>query len=765
MMGQMMATAAPPLPPLPTPFADLLGDIKRYHGYHGAGRIQTLHEMQVAALEGAITDKPGWREKLSDDSIVAKWRAEAAPLLVGTQGSSPELFDFALVELRWKASQWVGASHPSAVEGAFMADGLLTEQQLDSIVKGASQLEHAQGLDPDWHPGSDHTVRDLVHPSLFCFRGNATQQTTGSGSALAVQDWAPAPQFIHGEVEASSSERGLVWLPSEVEVDAEGKARFTSYINNLNPRQYPHLQNTIAIAFSAALPLLSDALTAAVAGNANVSCGGLRAVYEHVINPNQMPPNAASHRRPGNPPDGRDINATVGYARSAAHGQTKAAVSAEVWAARQLVPYVCPAWSDGCGSVDSEYFGHNSYDDESDDSEDGTARQRPFVTQPVTPPASTFEPPQQPPLVDLRGRTLQVIVKMANIELTPAKPEYSGGEWHVEGMLDESIVATAIYYYDEKNVTPSQLAFREAVNEPIYAQDDSKGPGLVYGIGGGDSTGGDEAMTKSSQPRGAATTFQGRCLAWSNTMQHCVQPFGLKDRTRPGHRKILCFFLVNPHRRIPSTATCPPQQAAWWIQELRTVPQLFRLPQQVFEKIAAMTLADGQVDKPVAAFLPTNTDTLSATGTATEIDANGSEEAQQPPLLDGFVHYDASWAGDDMLPLAIGTRVLVLVHPGDQEWRFASLVARLADYTPGATVQLSQGPAWQELETLQCALGDRDVAFPQERMHRKSDVPQGRFMSMAEAKAARSLLMAERGKIGKTLDGASFSRGFSLCEH
>jgi hypothetical protein len=109
--------------------------------------------------------------------------------------------------------------------------------------------------------------------------------------------------------------------------------------------------------------------------------------------------------------------------------------------------------------------------------------------------------------------------------------------------------------------------------------------------------------------------------------------------------------------------------------------------------------------------------------------------------------------------------VLVLVHPGDQEWRFASLVARLADYTPGATVQLSQGPAWQELETLQCALGDRDVAFPQERMHRKSDVPQGRFMSMAEAKAARSLLMAERGKIGKTLDGASFSRGFSLCEH
>lgn len=33
------------------------------------------------------------------------------------------------------------------------------------------------------------------------------------------------------------------------------------------------------------------------------------------------------------------------------------------------------------------------------------------------------------------GRPLQVIVKLANIELTPDKPEYEGGTWHVEGKL------------------------------------------------------------------------------------------------------------------------------------------------------------------------------------------------------------------------------------------------------------------------------------------------------------------------------------------
>ena len=36
---------------------------------------------------------------------------------------------------------------------------------------------------------------------------------------------------------------------------------------------------------------------------------------------------------------------------------------------------------------------------------------------------------------DYSERGLQVIVKLANIHLTPEKPEYEGGSWHVEGQL------------------------------------------------------------------------------------------------------------------------------------------------------------------------------------------------------------------------------------------------------------------------------------------------------------------------------------------
>ena len=63
-------------------------------------------------------------------------------------------------------------------------------------------------------------------------------------------------------------------------------------------------------------------------------------------------------------------------------------------------------------------------------------------------------------LIDLKDSKLQVIVKLANIHLTPESPEYKGGVWHVEGMQNESIVASGIYYYDNNNISESRLSFR-----------------------------------------------------------------------------------------------------------------------------------------------------------------------------------------------------------------------------------------------------------------------------------------------------------------
>ncbi|MFD9470973.1 DUF4246 domain-containing protein [Streptomyces goshikiensis] len=173
---------------------------------------------------------------------------------------------------------------------------------------------------------------------------------------------------------------------------------------------------------------------------------------------------------------------------------------------------------------------------------------------PVIPDAPDFTPPERPGAsdrVDLRGRRLQVIVKLATIHLTPDKPEYPGGSWHVEGMMNERIVSTGIYYWDSENITESRLSFRAALDDPGYEQNDDNGLREVYGL---------EDEDALNQTLGSASTPAGRCLAFPNVLQHRVGSFRLTDTTRPGHRKILAFFLVDPSESIVSTSDVPPQQ-------------------------------------------------------------------------------------------------------------------------------------------------------------------------------------------------------------
>jgi hypothetical protein len=196
---------------------------------------------------------------------------------------------------------------------------------------------------------------------------------------------------------------------------------------------------------------------------------------------------------------------------------------------------------------------------------------------PVPPDAPAFTPPAQlgdSARVDLRGRRLQVIVKLATIHLTPDKPAYPGGTWHVEGMMNERIVSTCIYYWDSENVTDSRLSFRVAVGEPEYEQDDRKGVREVYGVGD------EDAM---NQVLGSAETRAGRVLAFPNILQHYVDPFRLADPSRPGHRKILVFFLVDPSVTIVSTSDVPPQQP-WSATSTMTLEQAREFRRQLMQE-------------------------------------------------------------------------------------------------------------------------------------------------------------------------------------
>ena len=194
---------------------------------------------------------------------------------------------------------------------------------------------------------------------------------------------------------------------------------------------------------------------------------------------------------------------------------------------------------------------------------------------------------------------LQVIVKLANIELKPGE-SYAGGSWHVEGQSNEHIVATALYYYDSKNITESRLAFRQAPDESefeyktewhkdfFYEQGEDTFLPAVFGLVNFEST---------VQEIGSVVCREGRLLTFPNTLQHCVSPFELEDKTKPGHRKILALFLVDPHLKIISTKNVPPQQKDWWIGKLfqtKGIAFMEKLPPEIVNHILSF------IDEPMS---------------------------------------------------------------------------------------------------------------------------------------------------------------------
>ncbi|KAJ2099234.1 hypothetical protein IW146_009814, partial [Coemansia sp. RSA 922] len=86
----------------------------------------------------------------------------------------------------------------------------------------------------------------------------------------------------------------------------------------------------------------------------------------------------------------------------------------------------------------------------------------------------------------------------------------------------------------------------------------------------------------------------GRSIVFPNIYQHQVSSFKLADPTKPGHRKILAFFFIDPSTRIPSTEIVPPQQQSWWTESVLSASPLGGLPLLVKEGIL------DQVDFPMS---------------------------------------------------------------------------------------------------------------------------------------------------------------------
>ncbi|MDI3406894.1 DUF4246 domain-containing protein [Streptomyces cavernicola] len=454
---------------------------------------RTRRELEMIRCSAAIRSKPDWFAKMRDPEIVARWTREAAE-----QGMTEAQIRYVLAELAHYAELRDGRTgiEVSAVDGVWQSDALVDDALRSRLREAVRVLEDVPEAEQDWHPGSDGQVLDLVHPSLFC---NVREVSGGPERAWqnpAGTDWTKY-QFSNK----------FQWLPTDVEVDADGGVSFLSYVNNVHPVEHRELAAVLPELLGRVLPLFENVLT------------DLR------------------HPRP---------------LRIEADPYSWYDEDAE------------PSWPEGDDEEEQA-----AYEDAMDKWYDN---RRPTV--PDAPEFSAPEAPDDTARVDLRGRRLQVIAKLATIQLTPDKPEYAGGSWHVEGMLNERIVSTALYYWDSENITESRLGFRAALDDPRYEQNDDTGVSEVYGL---------EDEDPLNQVLGSAATPAGRCLAFPNVLQHRVSPFRLADPARPGHRKILAFFLVDPERRIVSTSDIPPQQP-WADTSTMTLEQAHGFREQLMHE-------------------------------------------------------------------------------------------------------------------------------------------------------------------------------------
>ncbi|PTB75248.1 hypothetical protein M440DRAFT_1439803 [Trichoderma longibrachiatum ATCC 18648] len=535
--------------------------------------ILPIREVAMMLLMEKLTDKPNWHEKVFDEAIVDKWRQEArtqsenglfARIMQGKQvysGQIPmpqtrivsdEAFEFCIAELRNKAAYYVKTGLIPTLDSAgntiVKSDTFVSDQLWDELKTSFETLRADQAGNVDWHPGTNDMVQNLVHPSMYPFvfgrsgfifeeevdRENAFA-SVGKGSIVPEITRLPdyGSRFLNvawqpnsiGVVPSEYRSSQYQWLPTNVTFREDGTAKLTSYVNNLYPRKYPAIYEAIEHAIDAAIPAWDQCLRENLGYRENVNAGRKDSRFDLITDASdedddlwttsmvwEMPEDFRYNRFAYVDPD--RIKPSIG---------------------EQIHP---GEWVEGREAILPE--------------------PKPFKQIDYTPPQRLRE--------KFKEHGLQVIVKMASIELTPEKPYFPTGSWHVEGQMNERICATALFYLDSENVTDSHLSFRMQTSSWLQdeirtGQDQYNYLERVYGtpLGYGSAC---------LQNYGDVRTCAGRLLAFPNVFQHRVSSFRLKDATKPGHRRFLALWLVDPHERIVSTANVPPQQMDWWAESL-----------------------------------------------------------------------------------------------------------------------------------------------------------------------------------------------------
>lgn len=321
-----------------------------------------------------------------DDEIISKWCDE---LLSSGKDITPKMVGWIVKELQWKAGIFRETGYTVAFDpGVVKADGIIPFELQKELKDAARPLEDVPEEEKDYHPGSDQKVVDLVHPSLFPVIYGRTRilpdqvirlddcfSTVGQGQLLPV----PPEKQAH--------------LPND------------SYCYSAYPGHQGYSRQFQWLPCDIELTPDNGCRIASYVNNLHPQKHrDLYQVIEKIL------------ARTIPLWDATLINVNSDYNRIPYH---------EVEFHEHPDPEPRPA--------NEEEENSDEFWDRHSEWENSTPIKKPEPGE--------FKPPEVHPYdkVDLREQFaktgLQVIVKLANIELTPEKRVYEGGSWHVEGQL------------------------------------------------------------------------------------------------------------------------------------------------------------------------------------------------------------------------------------------------------------------------------------------------------------------------------------------
>jgi hypothetical protein len=292
------------------------------------------------------------------------------------------MMDWVIKELQWKAGCLKETGFLRVFDaGVVKSDTAVSKDVQQALKEAVKPFENVPEDQKDYHPGSDNKVVDLVHPSLFPVIYGQTRVL-------------PDRVITLDDCLSSVTQGDVLPVPSEEEtVLVQDRSQWSSKTIFSNKFQW----------LPCDVELLDDTRCRIVSyiNNAHpVHHKGLYEVVEKII------------------------------ARTIPLWNKSLSESGD-----KRIPWESVEYGEHPDPEPQEPEG-----DDHDDEAFWHIHQQWADTRPIIlPEPGEFAIPQERKTLDLRTHfpdtKLQVIVKLANIELTPDNPSYEGGTWHIEGQL------------------------------------------------------------------------------------------------------------------------------------------------------------------------------------------------------------------------------------------------------------------------------------------------------------------------------------------